>query len=26
MADQLEKLENAWVLQAHDLPPAWGGG
>jgi crotonobetainyl-CoA:carnitine CoA-transferase CaiB-like acyl-CoA transferase len=26
MADQLEKLEKAWVLQAHDLPPAWGGG
>jgi len=23
MADQLEKLENAWVLQAHDLPKAW---
>ena len=26
MADQLEKLEKAWVLQAHDLPPAWSGG
>jgi crotonobetainyl-CoA:carnitine CoA-transferase CaiB-like acyl-CoA transferase len=26
LADQLEKLERAWVLQAHDLPPAWSGG
>jgi crotonobetainyl-CoA:carnitine CoA-transferase CaiB-like acyl-CoA transferase len=23
MVDQLSKLENAWVLQAHDLPKAW---
>jgi crotonobetainyl-CoA:carnitine CoA-transferase CaiB-like acyl-CoA transferase len=23
MANQLEKLEQAWVLQAHDLPKAW---
>jgi crotonobetainyl-CoA:carnitine CoA-transferase CaiB-like acyl-CoA transferase len=23
MEDALSKLENAWVLQAHDLPPAW---
>jgi hypothetical protein len=23
MADQLEKLDRAWVLQANDLPAAW---
>ena len=23
MADQLPKLERAWVLQVNDLPPAW---
>jgi crotonobetainyl-CoA:carnitine CoA-transferase CaiB-like acyl-CoA transferase len=23
MTDQLSKLENAWVLQVHDLPKAW---
>jgi len=23
MADELSKLENAWVLQVNDLPPAW---
>jgi hypothetical protein len=23
MGEQLSKLENAWVLQAHDLPKAW---
>jgi crotonobetainyl-CoA:carnitine CoA-transferase CaiB-like acyl-CoA transferase len=23
MADELTKLEQAWVLQVHDLPPAW---
>jgi crotonobetainyl-CoA:carnitine CoA-transferase CaiB-like acyl-CoA transferase len=23
MADELERLERAWVLQAHDLPKAW---
>ena len=23
MADQLPKLEKAWVLQVNDLPPAW---
>lgn len=23
MPDQLEKLENAWALQVHDLPKAW---
>jgi crotonobetainyl-CoA:carnitine CoA-transferase CaiB-like acyl-CoA transferase len=26
MADKMEQLERGWVLQAHDLPPAWGGG
>jgi crotonobetainyl-CoA:carnitine CoA-transferase CaiB-like acyl-CoA transferase len=26
MGDQLDRLEKAWVLQAHDLPPAWAGG
>jgi crotonobetainyl-CoA:carnitine CoA-transferase CaiB-like acyl-CoA transferase len=26
MADQLSRLEKAWVLQVNDLPPAWGGG
>jgi len=26
MADQLARLEKAWVLQASDLAPAWGGG
>ena len=23
VADQLERLEHAWVLQVNDLPPAW---
>jgi crotonobetainyl-CoA:carnitine CoA-transferase CaiB-like acyl-CoA transferase len=23
MADELPKLEKAWVLQVNDLPPAW---
>jgi crotonobetainyl-CoA:carnitine CoA-transferase CaiB-like acyl-CoA transferase len=23
MADELSKLEQAWVLQVNDLPPAW---
>jgi len=23
MAEELDKLEQAWVLQVHDLPPAW---
>jgi crotonobetainyl-CoA:carnitine CoA-transferase CaiB-like acyl-CoA transferase len=23
MADELDRLEKAWVLQVHDLPPAW---
>jgi hypothetical protein len=23
MADELERLERAWVLQVHDLPAAW---
>jgi len=23
MADELAKLEKAWVLQVNDLPPAW---
>jgi GTP pyrophosphokinase len=23
MSDELDKLETAWVLQVHDLPPAW---
>jgi crotonobetainyl-CoA:carnitine CoA-transferase CaiB-like acyl-CoA transferase len=26
MSDRLEKLENAWVLQVHDLNPAWSAG
>jgi crotonobetainyl-CoA:carnitine CoA-transferase CaiB-like acyl-CoA transferase len=26
MADQLSRLEKAWVLQLNDLPPAWAGG
>jgi crotonobetainyl-CoA:carnitine CoA-transferase CaiB-like acyl-CoA transferase len=26
MADKMEQLERGWVLQLHDLPPAWGGG
>jgi len=25
MADELDKLERAWVLQVRDLPPAWRG-
>jgi crotonobetainyl-CoA:carnitine CoA-transferase CaiB-like acyl-CoA transferase len=24
MSEQLAKLEKAWVLQVHDLNPAWG--
>lgn len=26
MAEELPRLERAWVLRASDLPPAWGGG
>jgi crotonobetainyl-CoA:carnitine CoA-transferase CaiB-like acyl-CoA transferase len=26
MSDRLEKLERAWVLQVHDLNPAWSTG